>query len=227
MIDFDKLIDDFLYREIRQREPNRYYPSEVGLCMRKIWYSYKIPKAADLEMRRLFHMGTKMHELVVEILRSERNKDVVLLQSEFPIVVPMEGFVISGRADDLVLVKVSGKNVLVEVKSTGPNSLGYLNAPKPEHLMQLQLYMHANGSHYGMLLYIERDRLRTKSFEVEYSREEIEKIFGRFREIHKSMSSGVIPEPEARIKSGMRWMCKWCPWRKECYEETPASAEAP
>ena len=172
-------------------------------------------------------MGNLMHELVVDILKSERNKDITLLQTEFPIKLPMNGFMISGRADDLVLVKMSGKSVLVEVKSTGPVGLKYIDAAKPEHVMQLQLYMHATGVHNGMLLYIDRDRLRTKSFEVQYEESEVERIFERFREIHGYMENESSPPPEARLNGSMRWMCRYCPWNMECYQETPVSEEAP
>jgi len=221
MIDFDKIIDDYLHREVRPREGGRYYPSEIGNCIRKIWYSHKLPKEAAPDMLRIFHMGNMMHEIVVDILTSEKNKDIVLLQTEFPIKLVVDGFTISGRADDLVLVKMSGKSVLIEVKSVGPESLRYLNEAKGEHIMQLQLYMHATGVHNGMLLYIDRDRLRTRSFEIQYSEDGIEKIFSRFREIHNHMSTGTIPVAEARMKENMKWMCKMCQWRDECFTDTP------
>ena len=45
-INFNKLIDKYLVREYKPKEIGRYYPSEIGSCLRKVWYSYKNPKEA-------------------------------------------------------------------------------------------------------------------------------------------------------------------------------------
>lgn len=225
MIDFNKIIDDYLWRELRPKQAGRYYPSEVGSCLRKVWYSYRIPKETTADLRRLFHAGNLMHEFVVSVIKSERTKEVELLSAEFPIILEMNGFTISGRADDLVMVKLSGKSVIVEVKSE--KTLDYRKSPEPGHVMQLQLYMHATGVHNGMLLYIERVSLHTKSFEVPYDEKAVENILARFQQIHASVSGDTAPPPESRLKPEMRWQCRYCPWRAECYEETPPSREAP
>src|SRR3989337_1930842 len=50
MIDFNRLIDQFLHRELKPKEIGRYYPSEIGMCMRKLWYSYKFPKEVEADL---------------------------------------------------------------------------------------------------------------------------------------------------------------------------------
>ena len=62
MVDFNKLIDSHLARELSYKKLGRYYPSEIGGCMRKTWYSYKKPKPTDVEKRK-FYLKTalKLH----------------------------------------------------------------------------------------------------------------------------------------------------------------------
>jgi hypothetical protein len=116
MIDFNKMIDAYLKKEHRPKGMGRYFPSEIGICMRKTWYSYKHPQEIKAELLRVFEVGNIMHTFVVEVLKSEKNPDVELLKSEFPFKYDVDDFVISGRIDNLILVKISGKSVLVEVK---------------------------------------------------------------------------------------------------------------
>ncbi len=106
MIDFDKLVDQHIAREFKPKQIGRYYPPEVGTCIRKVWYSYKYPQEIDPKPRRIFEVGDILHGFVIEVLKSEKNKDVELLQSEMPFKIPMEDFIISGRVDDLVQVEV-------------------------------------------------------------------------------------------------------------------------
>ncbi len=52
MIDFDKLVDQgTVTREFKPKQIGRYYPSEVGTCIRKVWYSYKYPQEIDPKLK--------------------------------------------------------------------------------------------------------------------------------------------------------------------------------
>jgi hypothetical protein len=117
MIDFDKLFNDFVFREHKPKSIGRYYPSEVGTCIKKLYYSYKFPKQIKPDLLKIFEVGDILHDFVVRVLRSEKNKDIELLKWEMPFKMDMENFQISGRIDDLLMIKISGKTVLVEVKS--------------------------------------------------------------------------------------------------------------
>lgn len=225
MIDFNKLIDKYLEREFKPKQIGRYYPSEIGGCLRKTWYSYKFPKETDVKLSRVFEAGNMLHEFVAEVIKSEKNKNVELLQSEMPIKINTKDFVISGRIDNLVLLKVCDvngnvceddvngcKEILLEVKSTKflPKEC------KKEHEMQLQLYMRATGVEEGIVLYIQKDNLETKWFNIKLDVIEGEKIIERFEKIHESLISGKIPIAEAKMSAETKWMCDYCPWKVEC-----------
>jgi len=212
MIDFNKLIDNYLVKELKPKSIGRYYPSEVGGCLRKTWFSYKAPKETDTALTRIFQAGNMLHDFITDVLKSEKNEEIELLDSEIPIKIEQSDFVISGRIDNLVLVKINDEQYLIEVKSTR-----FLPEQAAEaHEMQLQLYMHATGIHQGIILYIQKDNLQTDWFNVKYNSETVNKILDRFQKLHESLITDKIPEAEARKNSEKKWMCKNCPYLEEC-----------
>jgi CRISPR-associated exonuclease Cas4 len=220
-IDFNELIDNYLAKELRPRSIGRYWPSEAGGCLRKNWYTFKIPKEVDKPLSRIFEAGNRLHEFVADVIESEKNKQVQLLEKELPIMIQREGYMVAGRIDDLILVLLEGKKYLVEVKSTK-----YLpNEPRSEHLMQLQLYMHAMSVNNGILLYVRKDDLQTRQFEELYNEEKTSRILERFDKLHKHLVSEEIPEPEAKMVEEKGWMCAFCPYAKECEEEEKKKRE--
>jgi len=220
-LDFNKLIENHLTRETKPKAIGRYYPSEIGSCMRKLWYSYTSPKPYKMDMIKIFEVGNILHDFIAEVMRSEKNPHIELLSSELPFKLQMRDFVISGRIDDLLLVKESGKIFLVEVKST--SSLAYTTAPQPHHIMQLQLYMHALKIFNGFILYVEKNTLHSRAFEVKYDERIAAIALDRFSKLHKHLISKEIPAPEARLKPEMAWMCRRCDWKEECFAQTPDS----
>jgi len=214
MFDFNKMVDAHITREHKPKQIGRYYPSEIGKCLRKTWYSYKYPKEVEPDLLKIFEVGNIMHGFVVEVLRSEKNKDVQLLSYEFPFKIEIEDFIISGRVDDLLLVKTSGKSVLVEVKST--KNLDFVTKPNKEHEMQLQFYMHAIGVHDGVILYVDKNNLQSKLFEISFKENEGEEIVQRFKELHAHLKNNELPMAEAKQFSDMSWMCKYCEYKDRC-----------
>ncbi len=219
MIDFDKMIDNHIAREHREKQLGRYYPSEIGSCIRKIWYSYKHPVEVKPDLAKIFEMGNIMHDFVVDVLKSDKNNEIELLKSEFPLKIQGNGFLVSGRVDDLVLVKESGKSLVVEVKST--KSVDYVKEADEKHLMQLQLYMHATGIHNGIVLYIDKTNLKSKIFQEEYSKEKADKIMERFGQLHELLVQALLPVAEAKKKEGMGWMCRYCEYAEKCEKNEP------
>lgn len=212
MIDFNELIDKHLAREFRQKKIGRYYPSEIGSCIRKTFYSYKMPRATEAELLRVFEAGNRVHEFITDVLRSEKTPEVELLEREMPIEIIQKEFIISGRIDDIVLVKINDEKYLVEIKSTK----WLREEPQKAHLSQLQLYMHAIGIHKGILLYVQKDNLQSNYFELQYNKEETEKIIERFGKLHHFLKTGILPEAEAKLDEETNWLCKYCSWREEC-----------
>lgn len=223
MIDFNRMIDNYIRREHRPKGVGRYYPSEIGICLRKVWYTYKFPMETQPDLLKVFEVGNILHDFVVQVLRSEKNPDVELLRTEFPFRQDIDDFVVSGRIDNIILVKMSGEEWLVEVKSTA--DVTRVEEASPHNIVQLQLYMHSTGVHRGLLLYIDKRNLQSKIFEVKYSEQEALDIVQRFRKLHVHLTHDVLPDPEARGGKETLWMCRFCEYRDKCYEATPSSVK--
>ena len=214
-VDFNKLIDSHLHREVRPKTEGRYYPSEIGNCIRKTWYTYKKPKETEADVIKIFQMGNMIHDFIADVIRSEKNPDIELLKSEVPFQVPVDEFIISGRVDDILLIRASGKTVLVEVKST--KMLSMAKGINSSHLMQLQVYLHYLRLQHGMIVYVEKNTLQTKSFPVEYDPKAAEEAIKRFRRLHLHLTKDEIPEPEALLTPARKWECGYCGWKQECW----------
>jgi len=223
MIDFNEMIHNFLSREQRAKTIGRYYPSEIGMCMRKTWLSYKYPTELKPELLKIFQMGNIIHDFVVDVLKSEKNPDVELLKSEFPFKEEIDDFLISGRVDNLILLKMSGKNVLIEVKSTSDTS--FVREASSHNIAQLQLYMHFTGVRNGMLLYVGKKDLQSKVFVIDYDEKQALEIVERFKKLHACLTKEVMPDPEARETNKTNWMCRFCEYKDKCYAETPSSSK--
>lgn len=219
MIDFDDIIDNYLKRELRAKEIGRYYPSESGNCLRKSWYSYKIPREISKDIIKVFKVGLMLHDFITEVLKSGVSKDIQLVSTELPFRLEIDGMIISGRIDDIVHAKIEEKDYLVEVKSTG--DLSYVHEPKEDNLMQLQLYMHAFKILDGILLYVDKRNLKSRSFDIKYDENIVNIALKRIKTLHGFLVENKIPDPEGRMFKEMGWQCKKCQYREECYKETP------
>ena len=219
MFDFNILVENFLKRELKPRKDGVYYPSEVGGCLRKSWYSYKNPKQLDSDLIKIFQAGELIHEFVATVLKSEKNPHIELIGCEEPFQIHHELFTISGRIDDLILLKEDNIKVLVEVKST--SNVDVVQEAKDAHVLQLMVYMRALDIHKGVILYMEKNSLNTKTFTVDYDEKKWRFVLNRFKTLHESIITNTIPDPEGRIDPSMRWLCGRCPYRQDCYEQTP------
>ncbi|MEK6860610.1 MAG: Dna2/Cas4 domain-containing protein [Nanoarchaeota archaeon] len=219
MINFDEIIDKYLKRELRAKDIGRYYPSEAGNCLRKGWYSYKIPRVMPKETIKVFKVGMMLHDFITEVLSSGVSEDIKLVSTELPFKLEIDGVIVSGRIDDIVHAKVDNKDILVEVKSTA--DIRYAYEPKESHVMQLQLYMYAFKIFDGVVLYVDKRNLQSKSFDVKYEEKIVELVLNRIKNLHRFLVENKVPDPEGRMFKEMNWQCNNCQYREECYKETP------
>ena len=213
-VDFEALIDKHIVRVSKPKNIGRYYPSEIGNCIRKVWYTYKYPTEIEPELRRIFKLGDILHDFIVEVIKSDKTPEVELLHSEMPFKVQFEDFIISGRVDDLMLLKSDHTKMLVEVKSC--KSVKAIKGPLSHHKVQLQFYMYATKVHDGVLLYVDKSTLETKSFVVKFSTKRSKQILNKFRALHKHLTNGDLPVAEAKKRKETKWMCNYCEYKSKC-----------
>ena len=213
MTDFNKLIENYVKKKDYPKKLGRYYPSEIGYCLRKTWYSHTDPRPVDSQLSKIFEAGNMIHEFIEKVISSEKNPQIDLLGAEIPIKLLHKDFLISGRIDSLILVKIENKKVLVEVKSCKNLPENY----KEEHEAQLQFYLYSLGIKDGLLLYVQKHNLDTVSFEIEADKEKALEILKRFELLHKNLKDKELPEAEARHDEEKIWLCEKCPWKGECW----------
>ncbi len=214
MIDFNDVIERFLERELHEKKIGRYYPSEIGRCLRNLYYSYKYPMKVKPKLLKIFELGNIMHDFIVKVLQSEKIPEVELVDYEIPIELKMDDFVISGRIDDLILLKTDNRKVLIEVKTC--KDVRTVIKPQNSHMVQLQFYMHVTGIKEGILLYVDKTTLDTKSFKLEYDEHWSRLIVDRFRKLHEALVKDELPLPEAKLIEEIRWMCSFCEYKEKC-----------
>jgi len=85
--------------------------------------------------------------------------------------------------------------------------------------MQLQLYMYGTGVHNGVLLYIEKNNLKTKVFTIDFDENVVKTCLDKFKELHKSLITNIVPVAEAKQNGDIKWMCKGCEYAEKCDKE--------
>jgi len=164
---------------------------------------------------KLFELGGILHEFMMEVLKSEKNVDKIkFLESELPLKMNFKDFIISGRLDDVVVAKEDDQKIIIEVKTV--KDIKYTDKPNKIHLMQLQFYMHATGVHDGIILYVDRNNLKTKAFEVKYDEKHSLDILNRFKTLHELLAKDVLPIDEFKQSKETIWMCNMCEYRAKC-----------
>ena len=76
--------------------------------------------------------------------------------------------------------------------------------------------MRATAIENGIILYVQKDNLKTISFPIKQNTALGDKIIERFEILHKSLIENQMPEAEAKASDDDKWMCDYCSWKGEC-----------
>jgi len=174
-------LDEHLESENHPPRAGVFHPSQVGQpCDRLLYLGYSglleaytiVPKLA-----RIFGCGSALEDRVATYFMDMG----VLLEREVP--VTYDEPPISGRIDFIIDHGEHGP-MPVELKSINNAGFNKLTAfPKPEHLVQLQLYLALWPVEYGTVLYENKDNQDLKAFLVKYDKQKIDVIFNRCKAI--------------------------------------------
>ena len=132
-----KSINDHLKQVQRPARKGVFYPSALGSeCDRYLYNCYNglvVREEITAVARRIFDCGDYLGYRFEEYFKSMG----ILLETETQIL--SDDPPISGRLDFLIDHQVYGKYV-IELKSINQRNFILLNKPKPEHVIQLQIY---------------------------------------------------------------------------------------
>lgn len=180
-----------------------FYPSSLGNpCDRYLYYAYKgMLPALDVnpKLQRIFDHGNTFEDRMEKYLVKAdlfKDREVPAKYQDPPI---------SGRMDFLITSQTN-RTAILELKTIKSSLFSKLSAPKPEHMVQIQLYLHTTEYEIGYVLYENKDNQEWKCFKIIPDDKMWSDIVDR---CHRIMNMKAIPE-----KCTGEWYC-------DCKKVTP------
>ena len=161
-------------------------------------------------MQRIFHQGEHVHLRLMSILYS------LGLVTASEVKIP-ETELFRGRADGIL--KLDGENYVIELKSISSYGFEKTTEPKPEHMKQIQIYMHYFNIPKGIILMENKGNQEIKEFIVEKDSSLIQKIHTDFAKLKEMVSQGQIP-PIPDISQWEYNICDYCNYKEHCDKMT-------
>jgi len=174
-----RLIDQVLGDRPRDERPKRcFHPSSLHKPADELYRLYLEGDNGEVfepRILRIFDNGHAVHRRLQEYL----SRAGVLIEAETP--VRNEEYEIVGHADGIVEVK--GKRGVLEIKSMNASTFHSTYEPKPEHLVQVNVYMFCLSLRRGVLLYECKDDQNLKEFYVMQDRAILDPILDKIRSV--------------------------------------------
>jgi CRISPR/Cas system-associated exonuclease Cas4 (RecB family) len=223
-----ELIDKFyLEREKEKRKKDkqriRFFISEAGKCPRMIFFRFKKAPAEEIEPERLrvFEEGEIIQQRILRHLFSLGIVRATEIQ-----IPPQE--LVAGRADAIISFtdktfsdlgvemkeKVeAGVPYVLEIKSIS-GKMNLKKLPLPDHINQLQLYLHYFNIKNGILLYLNKDTQEITEFLFEYDKDLVEKILSWFSKLKEKIEADLVPI--RLVDWPENWQCQKCEFSEIC-----------
>jgi|7_EtaG_2_1085326.scaffolds.fasta_scaffold13588_2 hypothetical protein len=179
-----KMFEDNLGYQQNSNRVGVFYPSMVGNeCDRYLYLAFrgKLPQQEIASTtQRIFDTGSSLEDRMTKYFEQMgilRGREIVVKCDSPPI---------SGRADFL-LAHEEHSEIVLELKSI--NDKGFKNLyskPKPEHALQLQIYLQLLDKAYGIVLYENKNDQKLKAFKVSRSAKEWNALVKRCTQIQEA-----------------------------------------
>lgn len=183
-------------------------PSQAHLCPRALYYQmlgYEQDPINSQSLRRM-SIGTLYHDFIKE--RLEKTGILVTAEGEvFYDNPPIHGFY-----DAIITNPNTDKQILLELKSMAepknPRYTSYL--PKPDHLIQWNLYSLMTGINDGIIFYINKNNQEYILCETERNEDIINATLNKLNLVMSYLQNdSIVPyQPD--------WNHDWCPFKKTC-----------
>ena len=181
-----KTLDDRLQKQPYPSRGGKFYPSVLSSpCDRYVYLAFfgrTVATPISANVRRIFDCGDYLGYRF-----SKYFKDMGIWVAEEQSV-SLNDPPIAGRYDFLIQHEVYGKTV-VELKSINDRGFKQLiTDPKPDHYLQLQIYLNLLDIQHGIVLYENKNDQQVKCFEVTRSLEVWAKLLERCERIRSMVS---------------------------------------
>lgn len=207
-----ELINQYYIDNRKDRQQRHFYISDAGKCSRQVFFAFKgIPgKPIDANFLRLFDHGDSIHRMILKSLLNIKDIRIVASEVDIP---PQE--LISGRAD--AIIEREKQLYVLDVKSINSRAFGYLKEAKEENVLQLQLYLHYLEIQKGILLYVDKDKLRLKEFIIDYNQTTAKMVLKGLVKLREQIDSNVLPSRLSDYPKS--WRCRYCKFVEICKKD--------
>lgn len=126
---------------------------------------------------------------------------------------------LSGHPDG-ILVLPGGHRVLLEIKTVNSKAfdylLTYIKGPMPQHVSQVQAYMHFMKMQECHFLYVDKDRSQFLTYRIAYDEQKFNVLVGKVALIRNSIRSQTVP-PRYVCSTISCARAKRCSVRQKCF----------
>ncbi|MEM2227645.1 MAG: PD-(D/E)XK nuclease family protein [Candidatus Bathyarchaeia archaeon] len=203
-----QILSAYLIKENKPRQIGIYYPSRLPYCLRQQYYEWLLGVEYPEELLRIFEIGNIFHEWLKRVFKNVEG--VKLLENEKPINVYLAevDIFINGRIDDVILIEADNQTYIIEAKTH--RNLNFLEGAHKEHIAQLNFYLKFYPSAKGIILYLEKNTLKTREFMIEFNQSLFKETLERAKILHNALLAKKPPPPE---KSPL---CQYCLFKEKC-----------
>jgi len=194
-----KEIDRHLTSTSDQRPPSKdiFYPSFLGsTCDRLLYLHYNglLPNQKfDSKTLRIFAHGHATETRYKDIFTKMRILSGAEVQARY------DNPCIHGRADFILNFPEFGRTI-IELKTINDRGFSSLSVPKPDHAVQLQIYLNILNIDNGFVLYECKNDQQLKAFHIKRSSSEWELIIERCIKIQ-----GMLEVPKLSTVTHEKW----------------------
>lgn len=201
-----ELIDQFYTDHFKEKDRHHFYITDAGKCPRAIYFKFKGAPRKEPEARilRIYDHGDYSQMRIMSILFS-----LGIVRAAEVRIPPQE--IIAGRAD--AIIGLEGKPYILEIKTSSQYKFSKLEEPEPDHLKQIQLYLHYFKIPQGILLYEDKNTQELKEFLVNYDPELVQNVLKELEILKTQIEKDIIPPIPKNIES---WRCEYCEYQEEC-----------
>lgn len=208
-----------------------FHPSAVGMCARRGVYEYiRTPRVFQhsTNEREIFRMGHSIHAMVQGILADlDRVLTPLGIKFTFEAEKPYDpatdslylDFGIGGTCDGLLTLECPtegwSQRSVIEVKSSKDKTFGALQAPKPDHQMQANLYAFRFDAPIIYYWYYNKDTSERKVYAMAANDAVLGKAIDRFAMQQAHVRAGTLPDREESF-----YMCPRCEYSHVCKPPT-------
>lgn len=215
----ENLIEEHLTKEDSASDREYFYVGDLDKCKKALYYSFMGEKGKSYDGNTMlrFKIGDALHQLIVgTLLGMEEGVNVVASEVN----ARSKDEMIHGRADIVLNFSDNTEElVVVDVKTISGYGFKYLKGePKDSHKTQVKAYMKYLDIDKGLVLYVNKNNAKLKSFEVERD----DKVVTKKEEDLKTLLEKNIKKEKMPDISYDKdnWKCKYCKYKKQCLNDS-------